>query len=312
MALGLLQYLWSRRLLGEAGLAPTSHSSDEALTGAVPMRAVRAVAVASVLLIALVSLFWTGALNVTPLALGNILTDGVVVIAIAYFAYLLLFAGLTEVERLRVLVVIVLFIASVLFWAGYEQAGSSLNLFAERYTDRRLFTMTVPAEWFQSLNSAFILIFGSVFSAMWIALARRNRNPSMGMKFILGLLGMALGFVVMAAASRLVVAGHRVGMGWLTATFLLHTWGELCLSPVGLSAVSKLVPRRFVGQCLGIFFVSLSLGNLLAGRIAGNFDPDNLAAMPGQFMFIFWFGAACALGVACLLPLMKRWAGAVT
>jgi POT family proton-dependent oligopeptide transporter len=117
---------------------------------------------------------------------------------------------------------------------------------------------------------------------------------------------------VMAAASRLVVAGHRVGMGWLTATFLLHTWGELCLSPVGLSAVSKLVPRRFVGQCLGIFFVSLSLGNLLAGRIAGNFDPDNLGAMPGQFMFIFWFGAACALGVACLLPLMKRWAGAVT
>jgi POT family proton-dependent oligopeptide transporter len=200
----------------------------------------------------------------------------------------------------------------VLFWAGYEQTGSSLNLFAERYTDRHLGSLEVPAAWFQSLNPAFIIIFGSVFSALWVALARRNRDPSMGMKFILGLLGMGFGFVVMAAASRLVVAGHQVGMGWLAATFLLHTWGELCLSPVGLSAVSKLVPQRFVGQSLGIFFVSLSLGNLLAGHIAGNFDSTNLAAMPAQFMFIFWFGAACAVGVALMLPLMKRWAGGVT
>jgi len=312
MALGLLQYLWTRKLLGDAGLAPTAHSSDAALTGAPPGRPLRALALAGGVLIVLVAVFWSGTLQVTPVALGSIVTDAVIVIAIAYFTYLLFFAGLTDAERLRIRVVIVLFIASVLFWAGYEQIGSSLNLFAERYTDRGLFGLTVPAEWFQSLNSAFILIFGSVFSAMWIALARRNRDPSMGVKFILGLLGMAFGFVVMAIGSRLVIGGHRVGMGWLTATLLLHTWGELCLSPVGLSAVSKLVPRRFVGQCLGIFFVSLSLGNLLAGRIAGNFDPDNLAAMPAQFMFIFWFGAACALGVACMLPLMKRWAGAVT
>jgi proton-dependent oligopeptide transporter, POT family len=312
MTLGVLQFLWGRRLLGDAGRSPTSHSSDAALKTAPPAGAIRAVAIAMAALIALAALFWSGVIQVTPVALGVLSTDAVIGVAILYFAYLLFFAGLTGDERLRVLVVIVLFIASVLFWAGYEQTGSSLNLFAERYTDRHLGSFVVPAEWFQSLNPVFIVIFGSLLSALWIALARRNRDPSMGMKFIFGLLGMGSGFIVIAAASRLVVSGHQVGMGWLTATYLLHTWGELCLSPVGLSAVSKLVPRRFVGQSIGIFFVSLSLGNLLAGRIAGNFDATNLAAMPGQFMFIFWFGAICAVGVACMLPLMKRWSGGVT
>jgi POT family proton-dependent oligopeptide transporter len=131
------------------------------------------------------------------------------------------------------------------------------------------------------------------------------------LKFIFGLVGMGLGFLVMAAAARLVAGGHMVGMGWLSVTYLLHTWGELALSPVGLSATTKLVPARFVSQSLGIFFVSLSLGNLLAGRIAGNFDPTNLAAMPGQFMFIFWFAAVSALLLALLLPLLRRWMGGV-
>ena len=115
----------------------------------------------------------------------------------------------------------------------------------------------------------------------------------------------------MAAAARLVAGGHLVGMGWLSVTYLLHTWAELALSPVGLSVTTKLVPPRFVGQSLGIFFVSLSLGNLLAGRIAGDFDASNLAAMPGQFMFIFWFAAASALLLALSLPLLRRWMGGV-
>jgi POT family proton-dependent oligopeptide transporter len=220
-------------------------------------------------------------------------------------------AGLTRSERLRVLALAVLFIASVLFWAGYEQTGSSLNLFAERYTDRALLGWVIPATWFQSLNPVYIVMFGPVFSALWVWLARRNLDPSTPLKFILGLLGMGAGFLVMAAAARLVAGGHMVGMGWLTVTYLLHTWGELCLSPVGLSATSKLVPARFVSQSLGIFFVSLSLGNLLAGRIAGNFDPANLAAMPGQFMFIVWFAAVSAALLVLMMPLMRRWMAGV-
>jgi len=259
----------------------------------------------------LVVLLWNGTLHAAPVPLQALTTQAVIAIVILYFGYLLFGAGLTRVERLRVVAVAVLFTASVLFWAGYEQTGSSLNLFAERYTDRQLFGREIPASWFQSLNPIFIVVFGSVFSALWVLLARRRLDPSTPLKFVLALLGMGAGFVVMAAAARLVVAGHLAGMGWLTLTYLLHTWAELCLSPVGQSVVTKLVPDRFCSQTIGVWLVSLSLGNLLAGRIAGNFDPTDLAAMPGQFMFIFWFAAISAALLALLMPLMRRWMSGV-
>jgi proton-dependent oligopeptide transporter, POT family len=310
MSIGVLQYLWSRRLLGGAGLKPMSGASDSALSGP-PRAALRWIALAAVIIGVLVVLLWTGLLHVDPLLLQGLTTQAIIGITIVYFGYMLFGAGLTRSERLRVLALAVLFIASVLFWAGYEQTGSSLNLFAERYTERHLFGWEIPATWFQSLNPIYIVMFGPVFSALWVWLARRHRDPSTPLKFILGLLGMGAGFLVMAAAARLVAGGHMVGMGWLTVTYLLHTWGELCLSPVGLSATSKLVPARFVSQSLGIFFVSLSLGNLLAGRIAGDFDPTRLAAMPGQFMFIVWFAAISAGLLVLMMPLMRRWMAGV-
>jgi POT family proton-dependent oligopeptide transporter len=311
MAAGVLQYLWSRRLLGDAGAAPMSGSSDAALAGRVPRAALRWLAFAGVVIAVLVVLLWTGMLHVDALLLQGLTTQAIIGITIVYFGYMLFGAGLTRSERLRVLALAVLFIASVLFWAGYEQTGSSLNLFAERYTERHLFGWEVPATWFQSLNPIYIVVFGPVFSGLWVWLARRRLDPSTPLKFVLGLLGMGAGFLVMAAAARLVAGGHMVGMGWLTVTYLLHTWGELCLSPVGLSATSKLVPPRFVSQSLGIFFVSLSLGNLLAGRIAGDFDPTRLAAMPGQFMFIVWFAAISAALLVLMMPLMRRWMAGV-
>lgn len=311
MAIGVLQYLWSRRLLGDAGRSPMSASNDAALAGTAPRAAMRWIALAAVVIAVLVVLLWSGVLHIDPLALQGLTTQAIIGITIVYFAYMLFGAGLTRIERQRVLALAVLFIASVLFWAGYEQTGSSLNLFAERYTDRALLGWEIPATWFQSLNPIYIVVFGPVFSALWVWLARRRLDPSTPLKFILGLLGMGAGFLVMAAAARLVAGGHMVGMGWLTVTYLLHTWGELCLSPVGLSATSKLVPARFVSQSLGIFFVSLSLGNLLAGRIAGDFDPANLAAMPGQFMFIVWFAAVSAVLLVIMMPLMRRWMAGV-
>jgi POT family proton-dependent oligopeptide transporter len=311
MSAGVLQFIWGRRLLGDAGRSPMSASSDAALTGRAARAALRWMCLAAVLIALLVFLIWSGRLHVAPVALQAVTTQAILGIAILYFAYLMFGAGLTRIERLRVLALAVLFLASALFWAGYEQAGSSLNLFAERYTDRHWASLTVPASWFQSLNPVFIVVFGPLFSALWIWLARRHREPSTPLKFIFGLVGMGLGFVVMAAAARLVAGGHLVGMGWLSVTYLLHTWAELALGPVGLSVATKLVPPRFVSQTLGIFFVSLSLGNLLAGRIAGGFDANNLAAMPGQFMFIFWFAAVSAGLLALLLPLMRRWMGGV-
>jgi len=311
MTAGVLQYLWGRRLLGDAGRRPMSHASDAQLTGTPPRAALRWIALAGAMLLAVVALLWSGALAVDPVALQALSTQAIVAIAIAYFAYLLFAAGLTRIERRRVLAVVVLFLASVLFWAGYEQSGSSMNLFAERFTDRALFGWVMPASWSQALNPIYIIVFGPLFSILWVQLARRRLEPATPVKFILGLLGIGSGFIIMAAASRLLVAGHQVGMGWLSVTYLLHTWGELCLSPVGLSVVTKLVPPRFVSQSLGVWFVSLSAGNLLAGRIAGDFDPSNLAAMPGQFMSIVWFSLISAGLLALTLPLMRRWMSGV-
>ena len=310
MAIGVLQFLWSRRYLGDAGRAPMARSA-EVLAATAARRALPWLCAGGLALCTAVLLLWGGWVRFSPLVALNFSTLAVVAIAILYFLYLLFGAGLDPVERRRVGVVIVLFVTSALFWAGYEQAGSSFNLFAERDTARAVLGFTVPASWFQSLNPIYIVVFGPVFSVLWVRLGMRDLDPSLPLKFIFGLLGMALGFIVMAMAARVVLAGALASMGWLTLTYLLHTWGELCLSPVGLSAVSKLVPRRFVGQSLGVWFVSISLGELIAGRIAGNFDPEHLATMPALFMRIFWFGLICAAALALLLPLLRRWMAGV-
>jgi POT family proton-dependent oligopeptide transporter len=309
MTLGVAQFLWWRGLLGDAGRSPMADDRDGGGSSSRP--ALSWLIGAGAVVVAVVALVWRGAIVVSPSALQSISTAAVIAIAVFYFSYLLFWAGLDTVERRRVRVVAVLFLASVLFWAGYEQTGSSFNLFAERYTARTFSGFVIPAGWFQSLNPILIIVFAPVFSALWVQLGRRNLDPSAPLKFVFGLLGMALGFIVMAAAARLVASGQQVSPGWLTLTYMLHTFGELCLSPVGLSAVTGLVPRRFVGQSLGVWFVSISLGNLFAGRIAGEVNADQVAAMPGQYLNIFWYGAACAALLLLALPLVQRWMGGV-
>ena len=305
MLLGVIQFVLTRHHLGGAGVAPHVPPGTD-LRGAW-----RNLWIGSALAAALVALPFLGIVSVSPVELQGYGIVVIVAMTLLYFAYLLLFAGLDATERKRVLVLVVLFVACALFWSGFEQAGSSLNLFAERYTDRIVGEFTVPAGWFQSLNAIFIVIFAPVFSALWVALARRNMDPSTPVKFALGLLGMALGFLVMVGAARVVTDGLPAAAYWLVLTYLLHTFGELCLSPVGLSSVTKLVPQRFVGQSLGIWFLAVSLGNLIAGRIAGEFDAGNVAAMPGQYMSIFWFGAIAALVMLLVSPVVRRWMGDV-
>jgi POT family proton-dependent oligopeptide transporter len=306
MAAGLGQFLFSRALLGDAGrqAAPRAGGPAPGPRGAAPRAALP---LAALVLLATALLIASGALQPSALVLQSLATQAIVAIAFGYFAWLLFGAGLDRAGRGRILALLVLFIASTLFWAGYEQVGSSLNLFAARYTDRLWFGHEIPASAFQSLNPLYIVIFGPLFSWLWIRLARRGLDPSTPLKFIGGLLGMAAGFLVMAGAASLVAAGYRVGMQWLVATYLLHTWAELLLSPVGMSATTRLVPQRLVGQSLGLWFVSLALGNLLASRIAGNFDPAHPEAMPGEFLHIVRFAALCAFGLAISLPWMRRW-----
>jgi POT family proton-dependent oligopeptide transporter len=315
MTLGLGQFLWQRRLLGAAGRDPLPHERDAGgdvtVARSAPRRATLWLLAGLMALVVIVVLAWIGVVPLSAATLQSIAVDTIIAVAVLYFAYLLLGAGLDATERRRVGVVVVLFLASVLFWSGYEQAGSSFNLFAERYTHRMLLGWEVPASWFQSLNPIFIITLAPVFSALWLWLGRRTLDPSTPLKFVFGLAGMALGLLVMVGAARVVASGRLAGMGWLTITYLIHTLGELCLSPVGNSAVTKLVPQRFCGQALGVWFMSISLGNLFASRIAGDIDPTNIATMPAAYLRVFWLGSICAMALLLLTPVTRRWMGGV-
>jgi POT family proton-dependent oligopeptide transporter len=297
MAVGVVQFYFTRRHLGTAG----SFVASAGARGASLARQWLYLWVAvgcSTLLLALIGFGWVA---VNPVSLAQTITYVIAAMVVLYFLYYFSAAGLTAEERRRGVVLVVLFVGSVLFWSGYEQAGSSLNLFAERYTDRAVgwLHFVIPTGWFQSLNSAFIILFAPFFAWAWIALAKRNLNPSAPAKFALGVMLMGSGFLVMAAAASIVASGSKVLPYWLISTYLLHTFGELCLSPVGLSYYTKLTPKRFVGQMMGMWFLSLSLGNLVAGLIAGEFDANHVAAMPGQYMHIVYF--AIGLGAALLI-----------
>jgi POT family proton-dependent oligopeptide transporter len=294
MPLGLLQFWLSRGLLGGAGSAP--HRQDG---GAGIARDWRILAAAVAALCGLAALLVSGVIEVNPTPLAKGAAYVLVSMAAAYFIYLFAGAGLEPLERRRIVVVLVMFVACALFWSGFEQAGSSMNLFARRHTDRFVGDFEIPAGWFQSVQPAFVIIFAPLFSALWLALARRNLNPAAPLKFAFGLLLMGLGFLFMVKAASIVAGGSQSPAYYLVLTYLLHTFGELCLSPVGLSTVTKLAPARFVGQMMGVWFLASSLGKLTAGLIAGSFDPDDLAAMPGRYLDIVLYG--CGVGTLLLL-----------
>ena len=198
-----------------------------------------------------------------------------------------------------------LLIFSALFWSGFEQAGSTLNLFAERFTDRTVFGWEIPAGMFQSINSFFIIMFAPVFGAMWVWLAKRNLEPSSPLKFAFGLILLGMGFLVMYFAAKIAASGDLAAPTWLIMTYMLHTFGELSLSPVGLSLVTKLSPHRYVGQMMGMWFLAVALGNLFAGLIAGHLSggtEEALAQMPSQYMLIVY----TTVGAGVLLLLISK------
>ena len=304
---------------------------------------------------------------------------GYIIVAIAtlYFAYVLIAGGLNTDEKKKVVVIIFLFIGAALFWSGFEQAGSSLNLFADRHTLRYFGPMNIPgfvpylvgvlvfiglaynwnkyifkrddlivslkyvsgvvvlflsisgwwlldnltngwempASWLQSINPMFIILLAPVFGAIWVKLASVNMNPSAPLKFGFGLLCLGLGFLVMVFASRIVVAGlpdeSRVAITWLIMTYFLHTTGELTLSPVGLSMTTKLAPKKFAGQMMGIWFIGTALGNLIAGLFAGNFDESNAGQMPNLFMSVVQFSVGAGIIFIIISPWIKKWMGDV-
>lgn len=205
---------------------------------------------------------------------------------------------LTKQEFRRVLVIGILFFFSLIFWMAFEQSGSSLTLFADRHTDTTVFGYSFPSGWFQSVNSFFILALAPLFSWLWIRLG--SSQPSSFKKFSLGLLFVGIGMLIIAIASSFIDAG-KVSPWWLVALYLVHTIGELCLSPVGLNTVTKLAPARIVGLMMGVWFLSLSFGNKLAGWVAGFYRDD-----AGTLFRLFGTLALITIAAAAAMALLNR------
>ncbi|UQA63429.1 peptide MFS transporter [Polyangium aurulentum] len=206
-----------------------------------------------------------------------------------------------EIQRIAVIVILSAFV--IIFWAGFEQAGGLMNLYTERKIDRVVFGWEVPTTWFQAVNAIFIVGLGLPFAAMWTALGRRGKDPSSPTKMGLGLLLLGAGFVLMLGAVNQAAAQGKAHMFWIIGAYLLHTMGELCLSPIGLSMVTKLAPKRYASLLMGIWFLSNAAANKLAGTIGGQ------ASKLGEYTIFGGIAATTAAAGLVLLaisPVLKR------
>ena len=294
MLLGLVQYKLGGRNLGQAGLHPNAAGDPAARQKTVQLL------LGGIVGVVLVGFLLISVFKLTVEQIAGAMGVVIVALALLYLVMQLVSKDLDATEKKRMGVIFVLFVFSAIFWSGFEQAGSSLTLFAEQLTRLNVFGWEMPASWLQSVNPILIISLAPVFAWLWVALSRRRKEPSAPAKFSLGLILLGLGFGVMVWASILTNnQQQQVSMLWLNLTYLLHTCGELCLSPVGLSTVTKLAPHRKVGQMMGIWFMSISLGNLMAGLVAGQFEKLPLPQLFGAVM-------ATTVGAGLILALLIR------
>jgi POT family proton-dependent oligopeptide transporter len=306
MLIGLVQYRMGSRYLGGAGLLPETH--DKVATAALSRKFYT---IFTAILSTVGLLAWLGVSGTVPMSVTDVATwlgYGILVIAGLFFAYLL-FGGHYGVEdKRRILVIVWLFVLAAIFWSGFEQAGSSMNLFAEKLTNRNIMGWEMPTSWLQNVNPIFIILLAPVLGYTWTWLAHRHKNPSIPAKFALGLFGLAAGFFVLAWGAAGATGDGSVAMTWLVVTYFLHTMGELCLSPVGLSSITKLAPRDRIGQMMGLWFVAAALGNLFAGLTAGTLEDK---APSDLFKSVAIYVGVAGLVAIAGAPFVKRVMGKV-
>jgi POT family proton-dependent oligopeptide transporter len=300
MALGLLQYVAGGRHLGDAGRPPAA-PADAAAAARQRRQLALGLLAAVAVLGGLALLAASGAVPLTPALVSRGFGWLLLATVVALFGWLFASQSWTPAERRQLAVIFVLFVGAAVFWSVFEQAGSTLNLFAERSTRTRLLGREFPASWFQSLNPLFIIALAPLFAWLWVRLG--PREPSSPAKFAIGLLCAGLGFAVLVGASRAAAEGVQVSPLWLVATYLLHTIGELCLSPVGLSAMTRLAPARIAGLMMGAWFLAASVGNLLGGQVASLYESLELPALFGS---VAAFAGAAALLLALLVRPISR------
>jgi proton-dependent oligopeptide transporter, POT family len=302
MAVGVLQYVLSYKHLGTAGLYPArgrparGHPAGRAASST-RRRTSRAGlwGLAGLAIVALIAVAGrSGAIVLTAESISDAFGALLLLVCAGIFVWLIFGPGWSPQERKRSVAVLVLFIASALFWSAFEQAGSTLNLFAERSTDRNILGFEYPASWFQFVQPLFVIAFAPVFAWLWIAL--RKREPSSPAKFSMGLLLVSLSFAMLVPAARINASGVLVSGWWLTGSYFLQTMGELSLSPVGLSAMTKLAPERVAGLMMGVWFVSIASGNYIAGKAASLYESLTVPALFGR-VALYTFVAAVVLAL---------------
>lgn len=305
MAFGLIQYSLGRKYLGDAGRYPATPDSPEA--GA-RLKSTALTVGGSVfgLLILIVAGHFVGLWTLNANGIADAAGYALLLIVLGFFGWLFFLADWTPDERKRLYAIGVFFLAAALFWSIFEQAGSTLNLFAERATDSTLFGVDFPSSYFQSLNALYIIALAPVFAWLWIWLG--PREPSSTVKFALGLVQVGAGFAILIVAAQLSAQGVRVSPVWLALTYLLHTTGELCLSPVGLSVMTKLAPARIVGLMMGVWFLAAAVGNYIGGRLASFYET---LPLPMLFGVVSAFGVVFGLGMLALARPMRRLMGRV-
>jgi proton-dependent oligopeptide transporter, POT family len=302
MVLGLLQYTIGGSYLGTAGAHPTATADERAEAKVMLLKGVVGV-VAAVGVLAVLAV--TGAVHLTEERISNGYGVLLFLTVAGLFGWLFTRSYWTAEERKQLYVVGVLFLAAAVFWSFFEQAGSSLNLFAAELTDRSvpawvpLLGGEFPASWFQSLNPLFIIALAPLYAWLWVWLARRGREPSSPGKFVFGLVFLGLGFAILVGGAALAQQGVQVSPNWLVVTYLFHTIGELTLSPVGLSAMTRLAPARVVGLMMGVWFLASSVGNFMGGFLVRFYVTMELPVLFGTM-------AAFAISMGLLLAVLVR------
>lgn len=290
MACGVVWYLLGRKTLGLSG-----QLSESKLEGLAVNRRRFIIAVATIIVVALTvyGIQAAGIVSYTFQGIRGAVSLGYLIIPVVFFTTIFSNKSLTSIEKRRFGVVAIFFLLSTVFWASFEQAATTFTLFARDITDRMIGTWEMPVSYFQSINSMFIILLAPAFAALWLKLG--SRQPSAPAKFGIGLVFVGIGFFALVMAVTGLAPGMKVSPFWLVSVYLIHTIGELCISPVGLSNVTKLVPLRYTGQAMGIWFLGSSLGNYLAGQAASFTDHFPMAEI-----FFVVFCVASGVGIVVL------------
>lgn len=295
MLLGLFSFLALRKYLGDKGLPPQT-------TGGASRRS--SVVLTTVLVLAGVVLF-------IPLAAYLVSKPGIVaewaapIAGGVFILYILWEAGRSSrAERHGIFVIVILSLFSVLFWAFFEQAGTSMTLFTDRHVDREVLGYEIKTSMFQAVNPIFIVLLGPFFSMLWTGLGGLGRNPSSALKFSLALFQMGLGFLVLLLAVKQVSNGVKASLLLLILTYFLHTTGELCLSPVGLSMVTKMAPVRLAALLMGMWFLSNAFAHILGGVLAAQSADWGFEKL---YTVIAISGIVAGVVLLAIYPIIKRW-----